>query len=50
MPFTLIKTGKNKGKYKSPSGRIFTLKQVQMYYATNGFTKEPRKARKKSGR
>ena len=38
MPF--IKTGPN--KYKSPSGRTFTKKQVQMYYATEGFTKKPR--------
>ncbi len=35
MPFTLI----GNGKYKSPSGRTFTAKQVKMYYATNGFTK-----------
>ncbi len=35
MPFTPI----GNGKYKSPSGRVFTQKQVKMYYATNGFTK-----------
>ncbi len=35
MPFTPI----GNGKYKSPSGRTFTSKQVKMYYATNGFTK-----------
>lgn len=35
MPFTSI----GNGKYKSPSGRTFTAKQVKMYYATNGFTK-----------
>ncbi len=35
MPFTPI----GNGKYKSPSGRTFTAKQVKMYYATNGFTK-----------
>ncbi|MGH7249395.1 MAG: hypothetical protein ACREGC_00290 [Minisyncoccia bacterium] len=35
MPFTPIANG----KYKSPSGRIFTAKQVKAYYATNGFTK-----------
>jgi len=35
MPFTPI----GNGKYKSPSGRVFTAKQVKMYYATNGFTK-----------
>ena len=33
MPFTKI--GKNKNI--SPSGRIFTDKQVKLYYATNGF-------------
>jgi len=35
MPFTLIKTGKNKGKYKSPSGKIWTKDQVKRYYANN---------------
>jgi len=39
MPFK--KVGKN--KYKSPSGRIFTTKQVKMYYATNGFKKTRKK-------
>jgi hypothetical protein len=34
MPFK--KVGPN--KYKSPSGRSFTKKQVTMYYATDGFT------------
>lgn len=33
MPFIKIKTGKNKGKYKSPSGRKFTARQVRAYYA-----------------
>ena len=47
MPFTLIKTGINKGKYKSPSGKIWTLKQVRLYYLTNGFTKKPRRKVKK---
>jgi Fe-S oxidoreductase len=32
MPFKKI--GKN--KYKSPKGRIMTLKQVQAYYAKKG--------------
>ena len=32
------KVGKN--KYKSPSGRTFTKKQVAMYYATGGFKKK----------
>lgn len=34
MPFT-----KTNGKYKSPSGKTFTKKQVTAYYATNGFSK-----------
>lgn len=36
MPFT--KVGPN--KYKSPSGRTFSKKQVALYYATNGFSKK----------
>ncbi len=36
MPFIKQKNG----KYRSPSGRMFTKKQVQMYYATKGFTKK----------
>jgi len=43
MPFTKIKSGKNKGKYRSPSGRIFTFKQVKLYHATKGFKKKPKK-------
>jgi hypothetical protein len=43
MPFTKIKGG----KYKSPSGRTFTKKQVALYYATDGFKKKPRKKKKK---
>ena len=35
MPF--VKVGPN--KYKSPSGRIYTEKQVKAYYATRGFKK-----------
>lgn len=37
MPFTK----QSNGKYKSPSGRTFTAKQVKLYYATKGFTKKP---------
>ena len=37
MPFKKITHGKNKGKYKSESGKIYTKKQVRAYYATNGF-------------
>lgn len=43
MPFT--KVGPN--KYRSPSGRKFTGKQVRLYYATKGFKKKPRKKKKK---
>ncbi len=44
MPFTKI----SKNKYKSPSGRIFNKKQVELYYATNGFQKSKiKKAKKK---
>lgn len=39
MPFR--KVGRN--KYKSPSGRTFTKKQVALYYATDGFKKKPAK-------
>lgn len=44
MPFK--KVGKN--KYKSPSGRKFTKKQVKMYYATKGFKTKRRKRRGRS--
>jgi hypothetical protein len=44
MPFRRINSGKGKGKYKSPSGRVFTRKQVKMYYATGGtFKRRKRK-------
>lgn len=36
MPFK--KVGRN--KYRSPSGRTFSKKQVAMYYATGGFKKK----------
>jgi len=42
MPFR--KVGKN--KYKSPSGRTYTARQVRAYYATNGFKRKPRKRKK----
>jgi len=44
MPFKKI--GKN--EYKSPSGRIFTSKQVKLYYATEGFTKKPKRKTKRA--
>lgn len=43
MPFTKIASGKNKGKYKSPSGRIYTAKQVRAYYATKGWSRPVRR-------
>lgn len=42
MPFTKIR-GTN--KFRSPSGRIWTKKQIQLYYTTKGFTIKPRKKR-----
>jgi len=46
MPFTKITKGRNKGKYRSPSGRVFTTEQVQLYYANNGF---PRRSMRRGG-
>lgn len=40
MPFK--KVGEN--KYKSPSGRDFSKKQVKLYYASDGF--KPSKMKK----
>jgi len=45
MPFTKITSGKNKGKFRSPSGRVYTPKQVKAYYATNGFKRKPKRKR-----
>lgn len=39
MPFSKI----TDNKYQSPSGRTFSKKQVEMYYATNGFAKSIKK-------
>lgn len=33
MPFKKITSGKDKGKYKSPTGKVVTLGQVKAYYA-----------------
>jgi hypothetical protein len=43
MPFR--KVGKN--KYKSPSGRTFTKKQVGFYYASGGTFKRTKRGKKK---
>jgi hypothetical protein len=45
MPFKRITRGTNKGKYRSPSGRVFTKKQVRLYHATGGFKRAPRRKR-----
>jgi hypothetical protein len=41
VPFTKTR----KGRYKSPSGRTFTKKQVALYYATDGFKNRKKKAK-----
>ncbi len=46
MPFKRIKRGKGRGKYRSPSGRVFTRSQVNLYYLTGGF-KHMRRARRR---
>ena len=43
MPFKRVGTN----AYKSPSGRVFTAKQVALYYATEGFTKIQRPVKTK---
>ena len=40
MPFQKI-TG---GKFKSPSGKLYTKKQVALYYANDGFPDKKRTA------
>ena len=45
MPFK--KVGHN--KYVGPSGRKWTKKQVQLYYATDGFKKNPKKKTRYKG-
>lgn len=35
------------GKYKSPSGKTYTPKQVRAYYATGGWRRKPRKVKAK---
>lgn len=38
-PFKKVTGGKDKGKYRSPSGKTYTAKQVRLYHLTEGFTK-----------
>lgn len=48
MPFKRIKSGKNRGKYRSPRGNVFTASQVRLYYAKGGkFPKRKRRGRTK---
>ena len=42
MPFRKIRGC----KYKSPSGRVYTARQVRAYYATTGFKRKPRKRKR----
>lgn len=46
MPFKKITSGKNRGKYRSPSGRVYTAKQVRAYYATGGWKRKPRRRKR----
>jgi len=45
MPFKKITHGKNKGKYRSESGKIYTKKQIKLYHLTKGF-KDWKKAKR----
>jgi hypothetical protein len=42
MPFRKL----SNGRYKSPSGRTYSAKQVRAYYATNGWKRKPKRKRK----
>lgn len=42
MPFK--KVGPN--RYRSPSGRTFSAKQVRAYYATGKWSRKPRRKKK----
>lgn len=46
MPFKRITSGRNTGKYRSPSGKIWTAKQVAAYHATDGFKRQPSKKKR----
>lgn len=41
MPFKKVGTN----RYKGPSGKTMTKKQVRLYYATKGFTKPPKRSK-----
>ena len=40
MPFKKIQKGVNKGKYRSPTGKILTEAQLKAYYAKNPTSKK----------
>jgi len=42
MPFKRLPGG----GFRSPSGKLYTAKQVGVYYATEGFKKSPSQLRK----
>lgn len=50
MPFKKITSGKNRGKYRSPSGRVFTKKQVALYHANGGKFPKKKRGRKRKTR
>jgi hypothetical protein len=43
VPFTKTRGG----KYKTPSGRTYTRRQVKAYYATGGWKRPVRKQRRR---
>jgi hypothetical protein len=47
MPFKKITSGKGRGKFRSPSGRVYTKRQVRAYYATGGWKRPVRSARRR---
>jgi hypothetical protein len=46
VPFTRVRGG----KYRSPSGKLWTPKQVKAYYATKGFKRKVRSGGKRRRR
>lgn len=42
-----VKSGKNKGKIRSKSGKLWTKKAKAAYYATDGFKRKPSKKKAK---
>jgi hypothetical protein len=42
VPFTKVAGG----KYRSPSGRLWTARQMRAYKATGGFKRKPRRRKR----